>query len=210
MEIKMPAVFLCFDDIWIGEWHACRELFLQNNMKVTFYVTQFARLIDNDWAMLAELQDDGHNIGFHGLDHMRAGEAVNKLGCEGYLQSDIFPGLKAMETRGFRPQHFCYPRGNRTDSSDRCLLDIFRTLRAGGTKLYTATEVKTQRVFLALNFGKQGQQKYCGHEALLEKSITENKAVFFYMHRPVRHRLEYLSGLSERVNFYSMGALDKQ
>lgn len=207
MEIKMPAVFLCFDDIHIKEWYACREQFFKYDMTVTFYVTQFARLDEHDWALLSELQADGHTIGFHGLNHMRAGDAVSRLGCSAYMQLEILPGLKEMKDRGFNPQHFCYPRGNHNDESDRCLLSTFSTLRTGGTKLYSMAELKAQRIFMALNFGKWERQKYCGHEAHLSKIKADHKAVFFYMHRPVMHRLEYL-GTFRDMNFYPMSALE--
>ena len=132
MKIKTPAVFLSFDDCHIAEWHETLPLFERYDARVTFYVSYVRDIDDTGWRLLGELREAEHTVAFHGLNHMRAGEIVEKESCEAYLARDIHTGLKIMEEHGFdNIRHFSYPYGNRTEESDRCLWKIFDTLRMG-------------------------------------------------------------------------------
>lgn len=212
--IEGPAVLLCFDDCHIGAWHNYLRFFDDHNMKVTFYVSGIAgiRLIDHGWDKLRELHAHSHTIAYHGMNHLRAGTTVDKEGCEIFMAREVWVGLEILKEEGFdNIQHYCYPYGNRTEASDKCLLKRFATIRKGGREAYSPEQIKRIRIFGSSDFGKFPEQKLCGHERFLELAMAQRRIVSFYMHKPVKHRLEYLAnfGRHNGVNFYSMKELDR-
>jgi peptidoglycan/xylan/chitin deacetylase (PgdA/CDA1 family) len=198
--MMFPAVFLSFDDLWVDEWYAT---FAESRIKVTFYPATIGNLAEDGWKKLKALEDAGHTIGFHGLNHLRAGVEVTARGPERFLADEIMPGLRLFEEHGMRwPLHYSYPYGNRTAQSDDVLLDIFRTLRGvGGDRTYSPVHLKRMRIFLANSMKND-------HRALLERTILEKGAAFVYLHQPAPDRLRVIWKYADRVHFYPMGALD--
>lgn len=210
--IKMPAVFLSFDDCHIREWHATLPLLEENGIKATFYLSNISDIDNTGWKALQKIRDADHVIAYHGLNHLRAGASVIRDGCEAYLKYEIYPGLEILDKKGFRNiRHFSYPRGNRTRESNICLFEIFDTLRIGGRELYTTASMANARLIKSLNFGKFPERKMCGHEGLLALAGRTGKAVFFYMHEPVAHRLQYMGEFAKQngLNFHTMEELNK-
>lgn len=210
MEIKTPAMLLCFDDWHIDEWHNYLQFFDDHNMKATFYVSGIAsiRLVDHGWDKLRELQAHGHTIGHHGMNHLRAGNMIEQEGCETFMAREIWTGLEIFKKESFdNIQHYCYPYGNRTEASDNCLLQTFRTLRYGGRKFYIADELKKERTIASKHFGKHVDIMPCGYEPLIEITIRNNAVLCGYMHQPMPKRLEWLGNLKQ-LHFLPMSVLD--
>jgi peptidoglycan/xylan/chitin deacetylase (PgdA/CDA1 family) len=198
--MMFPAIFLSFDDLWIDEWYAT---FAESRIKVTFYSSNLANLTDDGWKKLKALEDAGHTIGFHGLNHIRAGAEVAARGPSRFMADEIMPGLRLFGEHGLRsPLHYSYPWGNRTVQSDDVLLDIFRTLRGvGGDKTYSPVQIKRMRVF-------QGNCMRNDHRGLLENTVRGKGAAFVYLHQPILERLRVIYKYADRVYFYPMGVLD--
>lgn len=197
-DLKFPAVFLGLDDVAIDAWYST---FIESNVKATFNPTNLASLKDPEWEKLRNLEAAGHTIGFHGVNHVRAGVEISKHGAGHFLATEIMPGIKMFEEQGLkRPLHYTYPRGNRTIQSDSVLLGIFRTLRAGGIKIYAKTELQG-KLFAAANWR-------LNHGNLIRGAIAKNGAVFVYLHTPMPDRLASLWRFKDAVNFYPMDALN--
>jgi peptidoglycan/xylan/chitin deacetylase (PgdA/CDA1 family) len=69
---------LSFDDYCVDEWFTLRELFLKYNARVTFFVTKFDTLTTTQVQKLRILQQDGHEIGFHGARHFLSEHQIKK------------------------------------------------------------------------------------------------------------------------------------
>lgn len=219
--IKVPAIFLSFDDQYIKEWHACLPLFVKHKARVTFYISPMypKPIEDDEWELLREMKAAGHTIGFHGLNHLRSGAMVDDVGCEKYMKTDILPGLELMKKNGLDGlRHFSYPYGNRTDKSDQCLWQMFDTLRMGGYNPYTPRELRKTRLIRSMSFGARAERKFRN----FRDGIRKNKIVLTYMHKPVGKITPSMSfpmeywlerildyGRERNAIFYPMEALDK-
>jgi hypothetical protein len=124
------SLALAFDDNSIAQWSALRPLLTRHGARVTFFVSGFPAASADDRAGLRQLADDGHDIQFHSVSHLRADEYVAAHGADAYLAAEIFPGLDAMHAAGYTAGVFAYPHGARSDATDAALAPYFVNLRA--------------------------------------------------------------------------------
>ncbi len=125
-----PGLAFSFDDRDVVSWHALRPVFARYGARVTFFVTRFHAVNEQERAMLHELEADGHAIEYHSTEHLRAPDVVEGSGLGAYLETEIFPDLELMRGAGFDPIAYAYPSGARTAETDRALLDHFAVVRA--------------------------------------------------------------------------------
>lgn len=212
MELKAPGLFLCFDDRFIDEWHSYIKYFDDKNIKATFYVSDLARVINDPKRIdkLDELQAHGHTIGCHGLNHVRAGFTIDKVGWKTFYECDILPWLNIMKSYGFNNiQHYSYPMGNRTEESDRYLLSIFQTLRQGGRAVYPIEQIRKIRVIRGALYEKHSDMALSGLEHYFEHLIKQKAIGCVYTHHVLKPRLDWLASL-KGLNFLPMSVLDKE
>jgi peptidoglycan/xylan/chitin deacetylase (PgdA/CDA1 family) len=119
-----------FDDHDIVGWHPLIPLFARYGARVTFNISSFHTLSEDELVMLKDLQDAGHAIEYHSTNHEDAAALIADLGPEGYDETDIEPDLALMRAAGYDPKAFAYPFGSRSKASDELLLGIFPVLRA--------------------------------------------------------------------------------
>lgn len=119
-----------FDDHDLVGWHALRQIFDLYGAKVTFFISAFPYLTDDDKAKLRDLANDGHDIQYHSTNHENAETYTAAYGLETYVRDDILPGLAAMRAEGYDPRVMAYPFGARTEETDAELLTHFDLLRA--------------------------------------------------------------------------------
>ena len=110
------GVALTFDDNSIDQWYAIRGMLQQYNAHVTFFVTKFGNLDENQINKLRMLQEDGHEIAFHGVNHLDANEYLENHTIQEYLDDEIIPGINEMQAYGFNPVDFSLPHGAGTDN----------------------------------------------------------------------------------------------
>ena len=125
-----PAIALGFDDWWIDDWAAQHDLFARYGARVTFFVALYPIYTEAQKAELAQLAQDGHDIEFHGAEHLDGPAFVDQNGLDAYLSTEIDPGIAAMRADGYDPLVFAYPAGKRTAAMDAALLPRFAALRA--------------------------------------------------------------------------------
>ena len=211
MELKTPAILLCFDDCYVTEWYDYLQFFDDHNMKVTFYVSGIAgiQIVNHGWDKLREIRARGHAIGYHGMNHLRAGEIIADMGCEAFLGHEIDAGLKILKEEGFENiQHYCYPYGNRTEASDHCLWQRFRTLRRGGRPfIVSTTKLQVERLLGTKHFGKGIDGADEGYKRLILGTVQSNSIICGYMHQPMPRRLEMLASFKQ-LYFLPMSVLD--
>lgn len=211
MQIKTPTMLLCFDDCYIDEWYNHLQFFDDHNMRVSFYVTKIRdiRSVNHGWDKLREIKARGHTIGYHGMGHLRAGTCVADMGCAAFLAQEIQPGLRILKEEGFdNIHHYCYPKGNRTEASDRCLWKTFRTLRRGGRPFsFSAEQIRKERLLGTKHFAKGIDGVDEGYKKLIKGAIQNNRIICGYMHYPMPRRLAMLASFKQ-LHFLPMSVLD--
>ena len=118
-------VILTFDDASVDEWFAQRELFDTYNIKATFFISRPHRLTKEQVDKLKILMADGHEIGCHGMNHIRATEENQ---CQ-YIETEIEPALQWLSDYGFSVTSFAYPFGSGTPYLDSALANYFTFIR---------------------------------------------------------------------------------
>ncbi len=139
-----PGLALTFDDYSITDWHNCLTLFDSFNVRATFYVSNYDKLTAKDKQMLHQLQEHGHEIGYHSLTHPNFVKYIQKHPIAQLLAEEIDKGISLMNADGFYPQTFAYPYGCHNNITDQALLRKFKSLRAlngspNRAKSFTAT-----------------------------------------------------------------------
>ena len=124
------SLALAFDDHSVAAWFALRPMLDHYRARVTFFVSAFVTLGDDELADLAELAGDGHDIEYHSTGHFDAVSYSTMFGIDAYLATDIVPALDAMRAAGYTPTVFAYPYGARDAATDAALAPMFAHLRA--------------------------------------------------------------------------------
>jgi peptidoglycan/xylan/chitin deacetylase (PgdA/CDA1 family) len=104
----------------------------QYGMRATFYVP--SNMIGGPhymtWEQLHTLQDDGHEIGGHTLDHVNIGELAPAA-----LRHEVCDDRQNLLDHGFKPVSFAYPFGGFDQAAEemvrQCGYSDARTIAAG-------------------------------------------------------------------------------
>lgn len=153
LGLPLPAfaggVVLTFDDWFVDQWHDFFIKDMQANhpdvpVRATFFVSHWLtdvkgvrqRRVGNNshYVKLKQLQDAGHEIAAHGLNHIGVDEAPYRFQphmAQQYYLDEVAPALAAMAEGdpdvvgdyGFVPKSFAYPYGARTAAYDKVLKD---------------------------------------------------------------------------------------
>jgi peptidoglycan/xylan/chitin deacetylase (PgdA/CDA1 family) len=116
-----PGLALSFDDTSVDAWVALRPLFAQYHAHVTFFVSRFYELTDDQRAGLQLLASDGHAIEAHTVHHLHAPDYVDQNGLNAYLRNELDPSIQVLRDEGFAVDAFAYPFGVRTDQLDHAI-----------------------------------------------------------------------------------------
>jgi hypothetical protein len=116
-----PGLALSFDDAGVADWITARPLFLQYGARVTFFVTRYHLLTDDERSQLRELAADGHELAGHSVDHLRAPRFVEEFGLAAYVAEQALPSLDILRADGYEVTSYAYPFGARTGEIDRAL-----------------------------------------------------------------------------------------
>ena len=106
------GIAITFDDNYIDEWYAIRNILQAHNAHVTFFVSNFASLDQAQISKLKTLQADGHEIAYHGYAHVDAAQYMQNHSINNYLENEIINGVNLMKSEGFNPVDFAYPFGS--------------------------------------------------------------------------------------------------
>src|SRR4051812_25805966 len=69
------GVVITLDDNFVNEWLRADSIFYKEyKWKVTFFVSAFGKLKLHLQQKLVSLQNEGHEIGYHGTSHINASE----------------------------------------------------------------------------------------------------------------------------------------
>ena len=145
------GVCLSFDDRSIDEWFELRELFLVNEVKVTFFLTHLDGISEAEIHKLEILENDGHEIGFHGMRHVLSEYYIKEHTYKKYFDYEINPGIRWMDSVGFRCTSFAYPYGANYWFTDYLLGDQFDVIRGVSSLKNSVTITDNDDVFYSLS-----------------------------------------------------------
>lgn len=140
------GIVLSFDDWFVDQWHAFFTELQTTNPEIaphsTFFVAHWLSDLkgvnqnrlgnESHYAKLKQLEDAGHEIAAHGLNHVGARTAPYNLACDqanAYVGAEVQPALTAMgqgdpgiaSDYGFIPRSFSYPYGEHTTFYDNAV-----------------------------------------------------------------------------------------
>lgn len=127
---------LTFDDINIGNWHASLDLLDKYDTKATFYISHNFLIRPDQWEMVKEMQERGHEIGSHSYNHKDAEAYAKEHSVAEYIADEILPSLKLFKENDIVINSFSYPGGAYTAELNTELNKIFPILR--GTSYSTS------------------------------------------------------------------------
>ena len=130
-QLAEDGIALSFDDKGsIESWNGSIEFFEEHGVVATFYVDRWHYLNEEEIVILHRLQDGGHEIGIHTMNHSNYFEFIEAGGdAQSYLEIEVLPSKQIAEEMGFEISTFAYPHGARDVEIDDLLLNHFTVLR---------------------------------------------------------------------------------
>ncbi|MBO0612363.1 fibronectin type III domain-containing protein [Thiothrix fructosivorans] len=144
--LQYGGIVLTFDDWFVDQWHTFFTDLKTTNPEITptstFFVAHWLTDLkgvnqgkfsnDSHYVKLKQLENAGHEIASHGINHMGANSAPYNLVCDQatqYVTDEVQPTLTAMaqgdpglaNDNGFIPKSFSYPFGERSPFYDNAV-----------------------------------------------------------------------------------------
>lgn len=118
-----------FDDHHLAIWSSMRPMFDRHGAKVTFFISAYHTLTEEERGQLRALADDGHDIQYHSTNHRNAADYAATHGAAAWITDDIAPDLAALRGDGYDPTAFAYPYGARNATTDAAILTVLPLAR---------------------------------------------------------------------------------
>lgn len=209
------GIVLTFDDWYVDQWHSFFTELKQTNPEVDIHVTFFAAkwLTDfkgaaqnnDDYIKLKQLEDAGHEIGSHSLNHIGVDEppySYQASMANQYYTDEVASSLTVMAAGdpdvandyGFIPKSFSYPYGARTSAYDKVIKDnglryLRGTVEKDPNKPLSATDEIYHRssgvypYLLGDGLDKFYQNDLPEVEAALTRARDNDEIITLYAHR---------------------------
>ena len=190
-------LLLRFDDRNFAGWERALPLFRQTGAHATFFIN--GAIDDRAVATMRKLKAAGHSLAAHGLGHLKAVDAIARMGAREYFERELRPQLVAAEKAGVPLRHFGYPCSQRDAQSDALLLTRFDRIAGGGFwqeakegridrcdgLFVPAAEASRRRVWIGSGIGVCAPT-VTGELARVIRRLSErNEAALFYAHNIV-------------------------
>ncbi len=152
-ECKGAGVAITFDDIYVDSWYTARHLFIKYNAKATYFITRPHTINEDGFKKLRKLQDDGHEMAAHTLNHKGIEKHYysDPSLVEQYLDEEVIPSIKILEDHGLKISSFAHPYGQHTEEYDEMLLQNFLFIRATTYSWGSSPIVKVDNAFYSRN-----------------------------------------------------------
>jgi hypothetical protein len=126
---RRAGIAFAFDDDAVDAWLTIRDQLTAHHARVTFFVTRFEELTDEQRFGLDRLAADGHDIDAHSVNHIHAPDYIRDHGVEAYVNDEVLPSLDVLTARGFHPTSYAYPWGQYTDAANELILQHVARIR---------------------------------------------------------------------------------
>ncbi len=189
METSRAGVALTFDDDSVDAWFSARSIFQNYNAHVTFFISGFASLDQSEIDKLKILQADGHEIAYHGYNHVDEVDYIAENSLNEYMNNEIIRGINLMKSKGFDPVDFAYPFGSddpdARDALEAYFLHMRDTYYDWDNTIYY--EYGSNTPYIAgigiddTTYGNSLDDIYDG----IDKAKADDTILIFYGHEPV-------------------------
>jgi peptidoglycan/xylan/chitin deacetylase (PgdA/CDA1 family) len=185
----VSGIVLTFDDAYIDEWYNANQRLKKYSWKATFCVSRINTLDTTEIHKLLELQQEGHEIAGHGLNHVDARKYVKQNGIKSYINNEIKPMKDLFHFYSFNLYSFAYPFGFRTAELDKALSHHFKIIRA---TVYGEKKPSLENCFynskylvygISIDENKNFNRAYIFK--LLDYAYKNHKILIVYGHKPV-------------------------
>ena len=203
MANRKGTLCLTFDDLYLNSWKKALPFFAEYQAHVTFFIwgTVDSTVISD----LKKLQDAGHSIGLHSINHTRAADYQKEHGKGAYTRDEILSQLDSCRKNNIQIRSFAYPFSQRTEETDQELFKYFDFLRtncslvkAAGVPLSKADGCFVKQVGkkqLFYGFPSSGDFNIDEVKAAMKRASEENAVLVFYAHNivenPQRNNITY-------------------
>ncbi len=222
-EIPKPGFCLTFDDTSVNEWNNIMDLLDSNKVKASFFITLVYKLSKEELELLRKFQNDGHEIGCHGLNHIDAINYLTNHTIQEYLDIEIIPSMNILKDNGLNISTFAYPYGKNCDSLDTEMLKTFTALRDVAEEQRKPLEKNVEDID-EIFYKFDGKQLITGLgidinfkitlemiEACFQRAVKNNEVIVFYCHKPIEksnasYQIEYnyLRGIFNLAKKYNL------
>jgi len=182
------GVAITFDDNYVDQWYAIRPTLSKYNAHVTFFVSNFESLNQDQINKLKTLKADGNEIAFHGTYHTDVVDYLKSHSVQQYINYEIIPGINLMKNNGLTPVDFAYPNGSDDPAATQALEAYFGHIRDtyyGWDDTiyyqYGSNQAFIAGIGLDESYGNSMTDIYNG----ISKAKTDEKILIFYGHEPV-------------------------
>jgi PKD repeat protein len=182
------GVAITFDDNYVDQWYATRDILNKYNAHVTFFVSQYEGLDQAQINKLKTLKADGNEIAFHGMYHTDVVEYLNTHSVQQYLDYEIIPGINLMKNDGLTPVDFAYPYGSDDPAATLALEAYFDHTRDtyydwDNTIYYRygSNQAFISGIGMDESYGHSTTEIHNG----ILKAKTDDRILIFYGHEPV-------------------------
>lgn len=141
-----PGVCLTFDDFYVDSWLAARPILNSYGARVTFCVSKLHTASPAQIDGLHQLQNEGHEIGYHGRTHARLKVHLRNHGLEHWLEHEIDEGVAEHRALGFPATSYASPFHESTRETRAATTDRFAITRAEGPRGVTPENI-TARIY---------------------------------------------------------------
>lgn len=185
--LPQAGIAMTFDDNYVDNWIKYLPFLDSSGIKATFYISNYNRLNARQIQDLHIIQNHGHEIAYHTVNHYNMVDYVYKYrhSVEDLMQKEIVAGLKMMNKDGFYPTTFAFPGGTHCDAIDESLKHYFKSVRAlNGTFNYAKSLAATDNNYMLYGFSldKSSKQKDVTVEHLLESAKSNNTCAVLLTH----------------------------
>lgn len=180
---KVGKLVLSFDDRSIKQWHSALNIFDMYEAKATFFITGYYKTSDYDKALLKEIQEAGHEIGSHSVNHLNAIDYISQHGIDKYITDEINPNIKAMTDNGFNIESFAFPYNATNSEIQEALSPYFTSMRAGTRTINNAITDGNNELLLALSIDNLNREGLVSIMKAMDLAHEKGDYILFYAHK---------------------------
>ena len=118
-----------FDDNATDAWLSALDIIEAHHARITFFVTRWPTMTDQDHANVHHLFDLGHDIEPHSVNHIHADEYVAENGLQAYVDNEVLPEQMLLNAEGFPSTTYAYPFGIHSAEMDTAILEHIQRVR---------------------------------------------------------------------------------
>ena len=118
------GVAFAFDDDAVEAWDSALDIVQAHHARITFFVTRWTELSDDQHAAIHHLFDLGFDIEPHSVNHIHADAYVAMNGLDAYLANEVVPSIEVLEAEGFPSTTYAYPFGIHSAAMDERILAL--------------------------------------------------------------------------------------